>query len=57
MPQLYCNIPAGVPEAKKKQMIREIIKVTHEAVGSDPKIINVVVYDIEPSNMAVNGEI
>jgi 4-oxalocrotonate tautomerase len=38
-------------------LIREIIKVTHEAVGSDPKIINVVVYEIEPSNMAVNGEI
>jgi len=36
---------------------REIIKVTHEAVGSDPEIINVVVYEIEPSNMAVNGEI
>jgi phenylpyruvate tautomerase PptA (4-oxalocrotonate tautomerase family) len=57
MPQLYCNIPAGVPEAKKKEMIREIIKVTHEAVGSDPKIINVIVYEIDPSNMAVNGEI
>jgi len=57
MPQLYCNIPKGVPQEKKKQMVREIIKVTHEAVGSDPTIINVVVYEIEPSNMAVNGEI
>ena len=57
MPQLYCNIPKGVPQEKKKQMVREIIKVTHEAVGSDPTIINVVVYEIEPSNMAVNGKI
>jgi len=57
MPQLYCNIPKGIPADKKKQMIREIIQVTHEAAGSDPKIINVIVYEIEPSNMAVNGEI
>jgi 4-oxalocrotonate tautomerase len=58
MPQLLCKVPVGLltPE-KKKQMLREIVKVTHEAVESDPKIINIVVVEIEPSNMVINGEV
>lgn len=57
MPQLYCNIPAGVPENKKKEMLREIVRVTHEATGSDPSIINIIVYEIPPANLVVNGEV
>jgi len=58
MPQLLCKIPAGLlTPAKKKQMLGEIVKITHEAVGSDPKIINVVVMEINPSDMVVNGEV
>ncbi len=57
MPQLYCNIPAGVPAEKKKAMLEEIVQATHEAVGSDPTIINVIVYEIEPQNLVVNGEV
>ncbi len=57
MPQLYCNIPAGVPAEKKKVMLEEIVQATHEAVGSDPTIINVIVYEIEPQNLVVNGEV
>lgn len=58
MPQLLCKIPAGLlTPAKKKEMLREIIQVTHESVGSDPKIINVVVLEVEKSDYAINGEV
>jgi 4-oxalocrotonate tautomerase len=58
MPQLLCKIPAGLlTPAKKKEMLREIIQVTHEAVDSDPKIINVVVLEIERADYAINGEV
>jgi 4-oxalocrotonate tautomerase family enzyme len=55
MPQIYCNIPAGVPNEKKRAMLAEIIEVTHRATGSDPSIVNVIVYEIEPGNYVVNG--
>ena len=57
MPQLYCNIPAGIPAEEKKVMLREIVDVVHQSVGSDPSIINVIVYEIEPANYVVNGEV
>ena len=57
MPQIYCNIPAGVPADKKREMIREIVQVVHETCDSDPEIINVIVYEVERSNMAVNGRV
>ena len=58
MPQLLCKIPKGLltPD-KKKTMLREIIKVTHESVGSDPSIINVVIIEVETADYAINGEI
>lgn len=58
MPQLLCKIPEGLltPD-KKKTMLREIIKVTHESVGSDPSIINVVVIEVENTDYAINGEV
>jgi phenylpyruvate tautomerase PptA (4-oxalocrotonate tautomerase family) len=58
MPQLLCKVPKGLltPD-KKKAMLREIIKVTHEAVGSDPSIINVIVMEVEMADYAINGEV
>jgi 4-oxalocrotonate tautomerase family enzyme len=58
MPQLLCKIPKGLltPD-KKKTMLREIIKVTHESAGSDPSIINVVIIEVETADYAINGEI
>ena len=58
MPQLLCKIPKGLltPD-KKKTMLREIVKVTHESVGSDPSIINVVIIEVEPADYAINGEV
>lgn len=58
MPQLLCKIPKGLlaPE-KKRTMLREIVQVTHESVGSDPSIINVVVMEVETADYAINGEV
>jgi phenylpyruvate tautomerase PptA (4-oxalocrotonate tautomerase family) len=57
MPQLLCRIPKGLltPDSKKK-MLQEIVKVTHESVGSDPTIINIVVEEVERSDYVINGE-
>lgn len=58
MPQLLCKVPKGLlTPAKKKEMLREIIKVTHESVGSDPSIINVVVMEVEAADYVINGEV
>jgi phenylpyruvate tautomerase PptA (4-oxalocrotonate tautomerase family) len=58
MPQLLCKIPKGLlTPAKKKAMLQEIIKVTHESVGSDPSIINVVVIEVDTADYAINGEV
>jgi phenylpyruvate tautomerase PptA (4-oxalocrotonate tautomerase family) len=58
MPQLLCKVPKGLltPE-KKKVMLREIVKVTHKSVGSDPSIINVVVMEVDPTDYVINGEV
>jgi phenylpyruvate tautomerase PptA (4-oxalocrotonate tautomerase family) len=58
MPQLLCRIPKGLltPDSKKK-MLQEIVKVTHESVGSDPTIINIVVEEVERSDYVINGEV
>jgi phenylpyruvate tautomerase PptA (4-oxalocrotonate tautomerase family) len=58
MPQLLCKIPKELlTPAKKKAMLQEIIKVTHESVGSDPSIINVVVIEVDTADYAINGEV
>jgi 4-oxalocrotonate tautomerase/trans-3-chloroacrylic acid dehalogenase beta subunit len=58
MPQLLCKIPKGLLTlGKKKAMLLEIIKVTHESVGSDPSIINVVILEVEAADYAINGEV
>lgn len=58
MPQLLCKIPKGLlaPE-NKRTMLREIVQVTHESVGSDPSIINVVVMEVDATDYVINGEV
>jgi 4-oxalocrotonate tautomerase family enzyme len=58
MPQLLCKIPKGLlTREKKRAMLREIIEATHESVGSDPSIINVVIMEVEVEDYAINGEV
>ena len=45
MPFIQAHIAAGLTHARKRQLIQEIVAVTSEAIGSDPKIINVVIHE------------
>jgi 4-oxalocrotonate tautomerase len=57
MPFIECHIAAGLSEPRKRQLIREIVEVTYEAIGSDPKIINVVLHEHPVANLSVSGRV
>ena len=57
MPYIECHIAAGLTNARKTQLIRDIVKVTHESIGSDPKIINVLLFEHPADNMSISGRI
>jgi phenylpyruvate tautomerase PptA (4-oxalocrotonate tautomerase family) len=47
----------GSCKARKTQLIRDIVKVTHESIGSDPKIINVLLFEHPADNMSISGRV
>ena len=57
MPFIECHITTVLSEARKRQLIHEIVQVTHAAIGSDPKIINVVLHEHPAVNLSVSGRI
>jgi 4-oxalocrotonate tautomerase len=57
MPFIEAHITGELSRARKRRLIRDIVQVTHEAIGSDPKIINVLVHEHEETNMSVSGRI
>jgi 4-oxalocrotonate tautomerase len=57
MPFIECHIATGLSEARKRQLIRDIVTVTHEAIDSDPKIINVVLNEHPAVNLSISGQI
>ncbi|WP_433188089.1 tautomerase family protein [Actinoallomurus sp. CA-150999] len=57
MPFIQISIPMRLEDDAKTRLIQEVIDRTHEAVGSDPAIINVVVHELPQSNMSVSGKI
>jgi 4-oxalocrotonate tautomerase family enzyme len=57
VPYIECHIATGLTKARKTQLIRDIVKVTHESVGSDPKIINVLLFEHPADNMSISGRI
>ncbi|KGT81702.1 tautomerase family protein [Bradyrhizobium japonicum] len=57
MPFIQCHIPSGLTKARKSQLVRDIVKVTNESIGSDPKIINVLLIEHAPENMSISGRI
>jgi 4-oxalocrotonate tautomerase/trans-3-chloroacrylic acid dehalogenase beta subunit len=57
MPFIQVNVPVTLTPESKEQLIRDVITRTHEAVGSDPAIINVVVHEVPRPNMAVAGTV
>ena len=57
MPYIECHIATGLTKARKTQLIRDIVKVTHESIGSDPKIVNVLLFEHPADNMSISGRI
>jgi 4-oxalocrotonate tautomerase family enzyme len=57
VPYIQCHIAIGLTQARKTQVIHDIVKVTHESIGSDPKIINVLLFEHPPDNMSISGRI
>jgi 4-oxalocrotonate tautomerase family enzyme len=57
MPYIECHIPSGLTKIRKKQLIRDVVKVTNESIGSDPKIINVLLVEHPAENMSISGRI
>ena len=57
MPYIECHIAAGLTKARKTKLIRDIVQVTHESIGSDPKIINVLLFEHPADNMSISGRI
>jgi 4-oxalocrotonate tautomerase len=57
MPFIEVHITRGLSLSQKQQLIRDIVAVTHGAIGSDPKIINVVIDEHEKVDMSISGRI
>ena len=57
MPYIECHIAAGLTKERKTQLIRDIVQVTHDSIGSDPKIINVLLFEHPTANMSISGRI
>jgi 4-oxalocrotonate tautomerase len=57
MPLIEAHIAAGLTQARKRQLIREIVEVTSDAIGSDPMIINVVLHEHDEANMSISGRV
>jgi 4-oxalocrotonate tautomerase family enzyme len=57
MPYIECRIAVGLSAERKRALIREIVRVTHEAINSDPKIINVLIDEQPVQNMCISGRV
>ncbi|HXZ07143.1 MAG TPA: tautomerase family protein [Paraburkholderia sp.] len=57
MPFIECHITAGLTQTRREQLIRDIIQVTHDSIGSDPKIINVILHEHPAGNISVSSRI
>ena len=57
MPFIECHIASGLSQPRKAQLIRDIVKVTNQSIGSDPKIINVVIHEHDETHMCISGRV
>ncbi len=57
MPFIECHIKAGLSEQRREDLMRDIIQVTHDSIGSDPKIINVIIHEHPAGNISVSSRI
>ena len=57
MPFIECHIKTGLSQERREDLMRDIIQVTHDAIGSDPKIINVIIHEHQAANISVSSRI
>jgi 4-oxalocrotonate tautomerase/trans-3-chloroacrylic acid dehalogenase beta subunit len=57
MPFIECHIKEGLSRERREKLMRDIIQVTHESIGSDPKIINVIIHEHPAGNISVSSRI
>ena len=57
MPFIECHIKSGLTQERREQLMRDIIQVTHDAIGSDPKIINVILHEHPAANISISSRI
>ncbi len=56
MPFIQCDLQAGLTDAQKEALIRKMTEVTHKAIGSAYRHINVVLREHPASNLGEAGE-
>ena len=57
MPFIECHIKTGLSQDRREQLMRDIIQVTHDSIGSDPKIINVIIHEHPATNISISSRI
>jgi 4-oxalocrotonate tautomerase family enzyme len=57
MPFIQCHLAEGLSDERKRQLIRDIIVVTHDTIDDDPKLINIVLHEHPAVNLCVSGRI
>jgi 4-oxalocrotonate tautomerase family enzyme len=57
MPYIECHIKQGLTRERREKLMRDIIQVTHDSIGSDPKIINVIIHEHPAENISISSRI
>ncbi|WP_372673158.1 tautomerase family protein [Amycolatopsis kentuckyensis] len=57
MPFIQVSVPFALSPDVKAKLVRDVVDRTHEAVGSDPAIINVVIHELSAANISVGGKV
>ncbi|WP_442808341.1 tautomerase family protein [Trinickia soli] len=57
MPFIECHIKQGLTRERRERLMRDIIQITHDSIGSDPKIINVIIHEHPAENISISSRI
>jgi phenylpyruvate tautomerase PptA (4-oxalocrotonate tautomerase family) len=57
MPLIQCDLEAGLSDSEKRDLVKRITEITHQAIGSAYGHINVVLREHPLSNLGEAGEV
>ncbi|HVW50856.1 MAG TPA: tautomerase family protein [Trinickia sp.] len=57
MPFIECHIKQSLTRERRERLMRDIIQITHDSIGSDPKIINVIIHEHPAENISISSRI